>query len=117
MAYCLDNSAEYFAIFSQEYRTIGLETVRVSARSGGSLRSRKGHDFAPRDRDVAGPVASERRGARAPAEVEHEAVGRAATHSEQPRVQAALVVEGAERDAVARRVGATGGAERDVMVV
>ena len=69
------------------------------------------------DGDVAGPVAQERGGTRAQAELEHEVVGRAAVHPEQPRMQATLVVEGAERDAIVRRIGAAGGAEPEVMIV
>ncbi len=71
----------------------------------------------PGDGDVAGPVAGERGGARPQAQLEEEAVGRAAAHPQQPRVQAALVVEGTERDAIVRRIGAAGRAELDVMVV
>ena len=59
----------------------------------------------------------ERGGARTQAKLEQEAVGSTAAHPEQPRVQAALVVEGAERDAIAGRIGAAGRAEPDVVVV
>jgi len=53
----------------------------------------------------------------AQAQLEAQALRRSARAAHQPRVHAALVVMGAERRAVPQRVGTTGRAEADVVVV
>jgi len=54
----------------------------------------------PRGFDVTGAVADEGRSVLAKAELEDQAVGRAAPDAHEPDVQAALVVKGAKADAI-----------------
>ena len=94
-----------------------LLIARFSGNSGRSPVAGGRAGLSPRSFDVTGAVADKGRGVPAKTEFEDQAVGRAAPDPHEPDVQAALVVEGAERDAIFGLVGAAGGAEPEVMIV